>query len=64
MTENIVIVLKFKSNKDEFKLKKQIENVLTYLQKRYNMKIDEIEVGTIGNDFLDEIARLKITFKQ
>ena len=59
----MVIFLKFKSNKNELKLKKQIENVLNYLQKRYAMKIEKMEVGIVGDDFLHEIARLKITFK-
>tara|TARA_R110000772_G_scaffold51709_5_gene118599 strand:+ start:1725 stop:1916 length:192 start_codon:yes stop_codon:yes gene_type:complete len=63
MKKSKVIFLKFKSNKNELKLKKQIETVLNYLCKRYDLQIDKMQFGIYGDDFINGIERLKVTFK-
>jgi hypothetical protein len=58
-----IIFLKFKSNKEQDKLNYQIKIVSEYLLKRYGYKYVSGTIGTCGDDFIKEIARLRLTFK-
>jgi len=58
-----IIFLKFNSNKEKSKLAYQIETVINYLCKRYEYEYYKVQVGMVGDDFLKEISRIKITLK-
>ena len=63
MKKSKVIFLKFKKSKDKKKLNFQLQKVLKYLCKRYDLEIDKMQFGIYGDDFINGIQRLKVTFK-
>lgn len=63
MKKSKVIFLKFKKSKDKKKLNFQLQKVLKYLCKRYDLEIDKMQFGIYSDDFINGIQRLKVTFK-